>query len=50
MSEENKTKHHDIVMIGAGPAALAAAVYTTRENIDTVLLGKRRDRWIGGDN
>lgn len=31
---------HDIVMIGAGPSALAAAVYTTRENIDTVLLEK----------
>lgn len=28
---------HDVVMIGAGPAALAAAVYTTREDIDTVL-------------
>ena len=27
-------------MIGAGPSALAAAVYTTRENIDTVLLEK----------
>lgn len=27
-------------MIGAGPAALTAAVYTTREDIDTVLLEK----------
>ena len=27
-------------MIGAGPSALAAAVYTTRENIDTVLYEK----------
>lgn len=27
-------------MIGAGPTALAAAVYTTREDIDTVLLEK----------
>lgn len=33
-------KEHDVVMIGAGPSALAAAVYTTRENIDTVLLEK----------
>lgn len=33
-------KQHDVVMIGAGPSALAAAVYTTRENIDTVLLEK----------
>lgn len=30
----------DILMIGAGPAALTAAVYTTREDIDTVLLEK----------
>jgi len=27
-------------MIGAGPAALSAAIYTTREDIDTVLLEK----------
>lgn len=31
---------HDVVMIGAGPSALCAAVYTTREDIDTVLLEK----------
>lgn len=36
----NNEKLHDIVMVGAGPSALAAAVYTTRENIDTVLLEK----------
>lgn len=30
----------DTVMIGAGPSALAAAVYTTREDIDTVLYEK----------
>lgn len=30
----------DVVMIGAGPSSLAAAVYTTRENIDTVLYEK----------
>ena len=29
---------HDVLMIGAGPAALAAAVYTTREDIDTLLF------------
>lgn len=28
---------HDVVMIGAGPAALTAAIYTTREDIKTVL-------------
>lgn len=33
-------KIRDVVMIGAGPSALAAAVYTTREGIDTVLYEK----------
>ncbi len=31
---------HDVVMIGAGPSALAAAVYTTREDLDTVIIEK----------
>ena len=31
-------KTHDVVMIGAGPSALAAAVYTTREDLDTVMI------------
>ncbi|MCD8561639.1 FAD-dependent oxidoreductase [Candidatus Saccharibacteria bacterium] len=35
----------DLVVIGAGPSALAAAVYTTREDIDTVLYEKST---IGG--
>lgn len=29
---------HDLVIVGAGPAALSAAVYTTREDIDTLLF------------
>lgn len=33
-------KVFDTIMIGAGPAALAAAVYTTREDISTVLVEK----------
>lgn len=33
-------KIHDVIMIGAGPSALCAAVYTTREDIETVLLEK----------
>ena len=37
---EHDTTLHDIIMIGAGPSALAAAVYTTREDLDTVLLEK----------
>lgn len=31
---------HDVAMIGAGPAALTAAIYTTREEIETVLYEK----------
>jgi thioredoxin reductase (NADPH) len=34
------TTLHDVLMIGTGPSALCAAVYTTREDIDTVLLEK----------
>lgn len=30
----------DVVMLGAGPSALAAAIYTARENIGTVLYEK----------
>lgn len=30
----------DIIMIGAGPSALSAAVYTTREDMKTILLEK----------
>lgn len=32
------TPKHDVVMIGAGPAALTAAIYTTREDIETLLF------------
>lgn len=34
------TDIRDVIMIGAGPSALAAAVYTTREDIDTVIYEK----------
>lgn len=33
-------KIHDVIMIGAGPAALSAAIYTTREDIETILYEK----------
>lgn len=35
MTEKNT---HDLVIIGAGPAALSAAIYTTREDIETTLI------------
>ncbi len=34
------TKIIDTIMIGAGPSALAAAIYTTREDIETILYEK----------
>lgn len=33
-------KVHDLVIVGAGPAALSAAIYTCREDIDTLLFEK----------
>lgn len=36
----NAKEVHDVIMVGAGPAALTAAIYTTREDIDTVLFEK----------
>lgn len=33
-------KVHDLVIVGAGPAALAAAIYTSREDIKTLLIEK----------
>lgn len=36
---ENKSVH-DLVIVGAGPAALSAALYTSREDIDTLLFEK----------
>jgi thioredoxin reductase (NADPH) len=31
-------KVYDVIVVGAGPAALTAAIYTTREDIDTLLF------------
>lgn len=36
----DKQTVHDLVIVGAGPAALSAAVYTCREDIDTLLFEK----------
>lgn len=37
---EELAKQWDLVIIGAGPAALSAAIYTTREDIKTLLFEK----------
>jgi len=38
MADTTDTPKHDVIIIGAGPAALSAAIYTTREDIDTLLF------------
>jgi len=37
-TQETPITVHDVVMIGAGPASLTAAIYTTREDIETMLF------------
>jgi len=36
----SEKKEHDLVVVGAGPAALSAALYTSREDIETLLFEK----------
>ncbi|HVA10586.1 MAG TPA: FAD-dependent oxidoreductase [Candidatus Dormibacteraeota bacterium] len=39
MSDDNPAApKHDVIVVGAGPAALTAAIYTTREDIETLLF------------
>lgn len=40
MAETEEKKVLDLVIVGAGPAALSAAIYTSREDIDTTLFEK----------
>jgi thioredoxin reductase (NADPH) len=35
---ETEIPKHDVIVVGAGPAALSAAIYTTREDIETLLF------------
>ncbi|HEY5442224.1 MAG TPA: FAD-dependent oxidoreductase, partial [Candidatus Saccharimonadales bacterium] len=38
MSDAKDLPKHDVIVVGAGPAALTAAIYTTREDIETLLF------------
>lgn len=38
MADTTEIPEHDVIIVGAGPAALSAAIYTTREDIDTLLF------------
>ncbi len=35
-----KTNNYDVVIIGAGPAGMAAAIYTARSNLKTIIIEK----------
>jgi thioredoxin reductase (NADPH) len=37
-STATEAPQHEVIIIGAGPAALTAAIYTTREDIETLLF------------
>ena len=40
-SKPDSTDHlYDVVMVGAGPSALSAAIYTTREDLETLCIEK----------
>jgi thioredoxin reductase (NADPH) len=38
MNDAKDLPKHDVIVVGAGPAALSAAIYTTREDIETLLF------------
>ncbi len=38
MGDSKSIPEHDVIIVGAGPAALTAAIYTTREDIETLLF------------
>lgn len=38
MAKTTDIPKHDVIIVGAGPAALTAAIYTTREDIETLLF------------
>src|SRR3954471_14633532 len=38
MTDAADIPKHDVIVVGAGPAALTAAIYTTREDIETLLF------------
>lgn len=45
IADEATQKYCELAIVGAGPTALGAAIYTTREDIETVLFEKKA---IGG--
>ncbi|RJO62925.1 MAG: thioredoxin-disulfide reductase [Dehalococcoidia bacterium] len=40
MNPENKNQIYDVIIVGGGPAGLSAAIYTSRDRLDTLLIEK----------
>jgi thioredoxin reductase (NADPH) len=40
MNQENEIKAYDVIIVGGGPAGLSAAIYTSRDRLDTLLIEK----------
>src|SRR5579875_3333232 len=38
MADKVDLPKHDLIIVGSGPAGLTAAIYTTREDIDTLVF------------
>jgi thioredoxin reductase (NADPH) len=39
----------DVLIIGTGPTGLAAAIYTARAGLETIIVGKKEDSRLNGD-
>jgi len=40
MNPENDKQTYDVIIVGGGPAGLSAAIYTSRDRLDTLLIEK----------
>ena len=40
INSTNSEKHYQVIIIGAGPAGLAAGLYSSRDRLNTLLLDK----------
>ena len=38
MTDENKSKHHSVIIVGSGPAGYTAAIYTARAQLEPLVI------------